>query len=67
MEQCVHALKMRALRPLRETTYLRVQVYARHRVCGAGGRYRPTAAVSARVPPSAPALVRRVFTRAGHT
>ena len=27
MEQCVHALKMRALRPLRETTYLRVQVH----------------------------------------
>ena len=27
MEQCVHALKMRALRPLRETTYLRVEVH----------------------------------------
>ena len=27
MEQCVHALKMCALRPLRETTYLRVQVH----------------------------------------
>ena len=27
MEQCVHALKMRALRPLREKTYLRVQVH----------------------------------------
>ena len=27
MEQCARALKMRALRPLRETTHLRVQVH----------------------------------------